>query len=134
MLQVMYSHSFQSVSFSHSEVSRWVGVLTQTVFQPTLDILGMVIYATEFVLWCGVFACGGYFNLAPWVRQKMSVRTERKRDGREENMGNNASGMDEGISNAVELDRIPSSTSVFRTPSSVASLNGNFGPEERISG
>jgi hypothetical protein len=50
-----------------------------TVFQPKLDILGMVIYATEFVLWCGVFTCGGYFNLMPWIRQKVSTRSQVKR-------------------------------------------------------
>ena len=88
-----------------------------TVFQSKLDILGMVIYATEFVLWCGVFACGGYYNLMPWVRGKMSERDQRKRDD-----GELPSVEVEGISNALELERFPSSTSVFRTPSSVANL------------
>jgi len=77
----------------------------------------MVIYATEFVLWCGVFACGGYYNLMPWVRGKMSERDQRKRDD-----GELPSVEVEGISNALELERFPSSTSVFRTPSSVANL------------
>ncbi|KAI6768695.1 hypothetical protein HG531_010884 [Fusarium graminearum] len=31
--------------------------LASVFFQPELDVLGIVIYATEFVLWCGVFAC-----------------------------------------------------------------------------
>ncbi|KAH6662298.1 G protein-like protein-coupled receptor : PQ-loop [Halenospora varia] len=87
--------------------------LVSVFFQPKLDILGMVIYATEFVLWCGVFACGGYFNLLPWIRQKMSDRSARRRaneiDSREEvpPHGN------------ITLREIGSSTSVFRTPSSV---------------
>lgn len=34
--------------------------LISVVFQPKLDILGMVIYGSELVLWLGVFACGGY--------------------------------------------------------------------------
>jgi hypothetical protein len=38
------------------------------IYQTKLDILGMVIYSTEFVLWCGVFAYGGYFSLKPWLR------------------------------------------------------------------
>jgi hypothetical protein len=38
--------------------------LVSLVFQPTLDVLGMVIYATELVLWIGVFMCGAYYSLA----------------------------------------------------------------------
>jgi len=39
--------------------------LVSVFFQLKLDVLGIVIYATESVLWCGVSACGGYFNLTP---------------------------------------------------------------------
>jgi hypothetical protein len=94
-------------------------LLTELVFQPKLDILGMVIYATEFVLWCGVFACGGYFNLIPWIRQK--IRYRRKRE--EESGGDvtNREAEENGVSNGVSLHQIPSSISVFRTPSSVMS-------------
>jgi hypothetical protein len=95
------------------------------VFQPKLDILGMVIYATEFVLWCGVFACGGYFNLVPWVRTKLSEREQKKQEEERAQRGNGATEQmeteNEGTSQDVELSRIGSSTSVFRTPSSVAS-------------
>ena len=34
--------------------------LISVFFQSRLDILGMVIYGSELVLWLGVFACGGY--------------------------------------------------------------------------
>ncbi|EXJ91645.1 hypothetical protein A1O3_00195 [Capronia epimyces CBS 606.96] len=34
--------------------------LISVCFQPHLDILGLVIYGSELVLWLGVFACGGY--------------------------------------------------------------------------
>jgi hypothetical protein len=87
----------------------------KAVFQPKLDILGMVIYATEFVLWCGVFACGGYFNLMPWVRQKIRNRRREREEERSEDVG----ARDEGISNDISLQHVPSSTSVFITPSSV---------------
>jgi len=46
--------------------------LISVFFQPKLDILGMVIYGSELVLWLGVFACGGYFNLRPWLQQRVS--------------------------------------------------------------
>ena len=34
--------------------------LISVFFQPSLDVLGMIIYGSELVLWLGVFACGGY--------------------------------------------------------------------------
>lgn len=85
----------------------------------------MVIYATEFVLWCGVFACGGYFNLTPWVRQKVSTRRQTRRQAEidlretQDTSGDRIEGT--GVSNDLELRQVPSSTTVFRTPSSVVS-------------
>ena len=34
--------------------------LISVFFQPSLNVLGMVIYGSELVLWLGVLACGGY--------------------------------------------------------------------------
>lgn len=87
----------------------------------------MVIYATEFVLWCGVFACGGYFNLLPWVRMRLSERRQKRVEGREQRDGRVQQVEGEGGSRDVELTRIGSSTSVFRTPSSVASSRVSVG-------
>lgn len=45
-----------------------MGDLTSLIsifFQPHLDILGMIIYGSELVLWLGVFACGGYCTKRP---------------------------------------------------------------------
>jgi hypothetical protein len=44
--------------------------LLSLFFQRDLDVLGLVIYGTELVLWLGVFACGAVFNLPPWIRSK----------------------------------------------------------------
>ncbi|KFZ23254.1 hypothetical protein V502_02269 [Pseudogymnoascus sp. VKM F-4520 (FW-2644)] len=101
--------------------------LISVFFQPELDILGMVIYATEFVLWCGVFACGGYFNLMPWLRQKASQRSTRRRQ--EADLA--AMGQGAGESNDINLQGIPSSTSVFRTPSSLLSARSSVHSLER---
>jgi len=76
----------------------------------------MVIYATELVLWLGVFACGGYFNFAPWLKLKIKRRQEQSENAISTEQPNE----DLGISNDNELQRVGSSTSVFRTPSSVA--------------
>jgi hypothetical protein len=111
---------FSLVSICTSSPSLPFLVLMAAVFQPKLDILGMVIYASEFVLWCGVFACGGYFNFRPWVGRKMSERALRRVE-----RGNQDVGVGDGERTVdVPLERMGSSTSVFRTPSSVASLKG----------
>ncbi|KAJ5088059.1 hypothetical protein N7456_011675 [Penicillium angulare] len=71
--------------------------LLSVLFGPTIDILGIVIYGTEFVLWLGIFACGGVFNLLPWLKTR-SKRVETSQE-------------------PVSLHPMPSSTSVFRTAS-----------------
>ncbi|KAL0943167.1 pq loop repeat protein [Colletotrichum truncatum] len=106
--------------------------LVSILFQPSVDILGIVIYATEFVLWCGVFACGGYYNLLPWVRKKMLAREEARRNGSAESApSQDGAG---APNNGISLHEMPSSTSVFRTasrdgsglrPRTRASLQGN---------
>ncbi|KAM0283746.1 hypothetical protein ACHAQH_002335 [Verticillium albo-atrum] len=79
--------------------------LASVVFQPRLDVLGMVIYATELVLWIGVFAAGGWYNFRPWMRGKIGkgVETTSAEPGVQM----------EGV---TEHDN-HSSTSVFRTAS-----------------
>lgn len=81
--------------------------LISVVFQPSLDVLGLVIYGVELTLWIGVFACGGYYNLTPWLRAKMGQRNGKldPADGQPPATG-------------VAQHDMPSSTSVFRTPSS----------------
>lgn len=81
--------------------------LISVLFQPSLDVLGLVIYGVELALWIGVFACGGYYNLTPWVRAKMSSRKAKS--------GETLQGP--GRAGTVTEHDMPSSTSVFRTPS-----------------
>jgi hypothetical protein len=89
--------------------------LISVFFQPKLDILGMVIYGTELALWTGVFACGGYFNLLPWIKQSLKQTPENDlSSGASEPPAGSTSQPVHGIS----LHNMPSSTSVFRTPSS----------------
>ncbi|OJJ02091.1 hypothetical protein ASPVEDRAFT_62240 [Aspergillus versicolor CBS 583.65] len=73
--------------------------LVSIVFEAQIDILGMVIYGTELVLWIGVFICGFVFNFLPWIteRSKKQQTAARETD--------------------VTLHQMPSSTSVFRTAS-----------------
>ena len=51
--------------------------LISVVFEPKLDILGMVIYGSELLLWCGVMACGGFYNLRPWIKHLLEKRKIR---------------------------------------------------------
>ncbi|OAL52120.1 PQ loop repeat protein [Pyrenochaeta sp. DS3sAY3a] len=91
--------------------------LVSVVFQPKLDILGMVIYGTELVLWLGIFMCGAYFNLIPWVN------TKREHKGSTQNGDQSAPTVMSGsdghvtVTSGIALHDLPSSTSVFRTPS-----------------
>ncbi|KAJ9239420.1 hypothetical protein DTO169E5_4356 [Paecilomyces variotii] len=72
--------------------------LVSVLFEPSMDILGMVIYATELTLWCGVFICGAVYNLTPWIKQRSKRRCVN-------------------VQEPVSLHPMPSSTSVFRTAS-----------------
>jgi PQ loop repeat len=53
--------------------------LASVFFQPKLDVLGIVIYGTEFVLWVGIMVAGGYYNMLPWVRLKLKGYRSRDR-------------------------------------------------------
>ncbi|KIW68421.1 hypothetical protein PV04_04369 [Phialophora macrospora] len=89
--------------------------LISVFFQPTLDILGMIIYGSELVLWLGVFACGGYFNLRPWLqRRRQTARfTQPTTNETGESMHN--------VDNiGRSLSRSSASSTVFRTASAVS--------------
>jgi small basic protein len=96
--------------------------IVSVLFQSELDILGLVIYGTELALWIGIFACGGYYNLIPWVKsQRCSVDgggcpvdNDIPRDG-----------------TGVALHNPPSSTSVFRTPSSDSDMRSRAAGRRR---
>jgi hypothetical protein len=83
--------------------------LISVLLQRRLDVLGLVIYGTELALWCGVFACGGYYNLCPWMKEKLLARESSTPD-----LGNGEVNHDGG---RIAIHDMPSSTSVFRTPS-----------------
>jgi hypothetical protein len=86
--------------------------LASVPFQPRLDVLGMVIYGTELVLWLGVFACGGYYNLLPWLRAR-GYLSELGTTPPEGGVGLG----ERAHASGVMAGENPSSTSVFRTVS-----------------
>jgi hypothetical protein len=90
--------------------------LLSVVFQRKLDVLGMVIYGTKLVLWIGIFACGAYYNLMPWMTAN---RVERKSKRNQSDNTETASAEIDAtaVTSAIALQDLPSSTSVFRTSS-----------------
>lgn len=88
----------------------------EIVFQANIDAVGMAIYGTELVLWIGVFVCGGYFNLKPWISSQMARRRRQREE--DQQARDEVAGAD-----GISMHRMPSSTSVFRTPSSVIERN-----------
>jgi hypothetical protein len=82
--------------------------LISVLFETELDVLGMVIYGSELVLWIGVMAAGGYYNLTPWLRQ----RVEQHRSQRVQRSG------DEADAAVYQNSAAQSSSTVFRTASS----------------
>jgi hypothetical protein len=88
--------------------------LTSIFFERHLDVLGMVIYGSELVLWLGVMAAGGYYNLIPWARQTLQrwASTRQQRN--------------QATSSPYEITHARSSSSVFRTAS------GTGGPSESL--
>lgn len=105
--------------------------LLSVIFHSKLDILGMIIYATELVLWIGIFACGAHYNLIPWIKEKRS-----KSNGITANDGPQASGSATGTANttSIALYDLPSSTSVFRTTSAELETHRQRSVSSRISG
>jgi hypothetical protein len=109
--------------------------LISVFFQPKLDIFGMAIYATELLLWLGVFACGGYYNLVPWIRKQIERRHFSRSPAPPEIEAGQSGETHQ--SEGITLHEIPSSSSVFRTPSGeIAAIRArsNFhcsGPDER---
>ena len=83
--------------------------LISVFFEPQLEILGMVIYGSELVLWIGVMAAGGYYNLIPWTRERLAQRRSRQARQRE-NVG--------AAEDMYQQQAARSSSTVFRTAAS----------------
>lgn len=100
--------------------------LLALLFQPDLDVLGMIIYGLEFVLWMGIFACGGYYNLTPWLKQKSFSRDRNVvMSGNSDDQGTTGDTMP---ASGIAISNLPSSTSAFRTSSaSLHSVHSRVG-------
>lgn len=91
--------------------------IISVLFEKHLDVLALTIYGVELALWTGIFAAGGYYNLVPWLRQS--------RVGKASQHEQPQSAIE---ANAVRMHDLPSSKSVFRTPSSDLELRSRKVP------
>ena len=104
------SHSSLSSLMRSATLPRWY----LSSLSLSWRVLGMVIYASELVLWSGVMACGGYYNLRPWIEAKLAKRKSARQGGVTILNAETA---------AEDVERRDSSSSsVFRTASSVHDL------------
>jgi len=107
----IYTHrTVRGISFTFCFLDA-LGDLTSLIsvfFQPHLDVLGIVIYGVELTLWLGIFTCGGYYNLRPWLLEKRNTRHDSGSGG--ENEGS--------------VHGIPSSASAFSTSSASVDVIG----------
>ncbi|KAL4916202.1 PQ loop repeat-domain-containing protein [Aspergillus aurantiobrunneus] len=85
------------------------------LFEPNIDVLGMVIYGTELALWIGVFICGGVFNFLPWITERL--KKKENPHGQEQEPKSEQEQEQGQEQEQASLHRMPSSTSVFRTAS-----------------
>lgn len=90
------------------------------VFGPSLQVLAMIIYGLELVLWMGIFACGGYYNLRPWWKRRSENRGQasntepgEQAHGTGVSVRPSTSSAQEAQYLSIALQRLPSSTSVF---------------------
>ena len=109
-IAIWKNRNVEGISFLFCAIDA-LGDITSIIavaFEPKLKVVGLVAYGVEFVLWCGIFACGGYYKLVQYMKHKI----EHSRIHH-----------DTLPPNQISLQDLPSSTSVFRTPSSLRERN-----------
>lgn len=109
-LAIWKNRSVEGISFLFCGIDA-LGDVTSIIsvaFEPSINILGFVMYGAEFVLWCGVFACGFWFKVVPLVLSKLQT----SRRSLSPNLHSGAT-----LATHTTLHDSPSSTSVFRTAS-----------------
>lgn len=115
-LAIWKSRSVEGISFLFCGIDALGDVtsIISVVFEKHLDILGLVIYGVEFVMWMGVFALGFYFKWLPWLSSSVQRAPQRHSE---------ASNEPSPGSHGISMHDLPSSTSVFRTASGRSDLH-----------
>lgn len=118
-LAIWKKRSVEGISFLFCGIDALGDVtsIISVVFERHLDILGLVIYGVEFVMWMGVFALGFYFKWLPWLSNKL----------RESNRHHRENDAEPSRPHSIALHDLPSSTSVFRTASGQTEIRHRVG-------
>ena len=109
-LAIWKNRSVEGISFLFCGIDA-LGDVTSIVsvaFEPTVNALGFTMYGVEFILWCGVFACGFWLKWVPWLKTRLVGFGEATRP----DIQTSAS-----MEPHFTLQNLPSSTSVFRMAS-----------------
>ena len=109
-LAIWKNRSVEGISFLFCGIDA-LGDVTSIIsvaFEPSINILGFVMYGVEFLLWCGIFACGFWFRCIPWLRTRLDKFEQTSQSNNQVEVGAHAE---------PTFHDMPSSTSVFRTPS-----------------
>ena len=93
--------------------------LISLLFEPHLNILGMIIYGSELVLWMGIMSAGGYYNLIPWIRARVKDWRTKQHEGPPNN-------------DVDQIANLSSSSSVFRTASNHSGASGRLPTTVRL--
>lgn len=73
-VEIFKARSVQGISFlfvSLDAAGDLVSILS-LLFEAHIDIVGIVIYSVELVLWIGIGMLGFYFRFVPWLTHKVS--------------------------------------------------------------
>lgn len=119
-LGIWKSRSVEGISFLFCGIDALGDVtsIISVIFGTHLDILGLVIYGVEFVMWMGVFSLGFYLRWHPWLSSKLHRRHHCHDEPSDE---------PSAAGHGIALHDLPSSTSVFRTASTQTGLHHRVG-------
>lgn len=114
-LAIWKNRSVEGISFLFCGIDAMGDVtsIISVAFESHINVLGFAMYGTEFMLWCGIFACGFWFKWMPWLKTRLM---ETRRPTRP------ASEFTPSMEPHITLQNLPSSTSVFRTASADGDL------------
>lgn len=122
-LAIWKNRSVEGISFLFCGIDALGDVtsIISVLFERRLNVLGLVIYGVEFVMWMGVFALGFYFKWIPWLSSKLHRGAQRRSEDDQDSPA---------VNHGIAMHDLPSSTSVFRTASGQAELRHRAGAAE----
>lgn len=107
---VYKNRSVEGISFLFCGIDA-LGDITSIVsvlYEPKIEVVGLVAYSVELALWIGIFCLGGHYRCLPWLRR--SMKGVRRHQVAAQNTSEDAI----PTTGYLTTDANQSSTSVFR--------------------